>query len=79
MDVCLTLHDNGDNRVCVEVLVGEKKTLNVLTDIYVPTSHTEVEGGRVMVGATGHTVLVREVKAKLVQREDTFKVGLVDS
>jgi hypothetical protein len=79
VDVCLTVHDNGDNRVCLEVLVGEKKTINVLTDMYVPPNHSEVEGSRVMVGATGHTVLVREVKAKLVQREETFKVGLVDS
>ena len=43
----------------MEVSVGEKKTLNVLTDMYVPPAHTEVEGGRVMIGATGHTVLVR--------------------
>ena len=77
--MCLTVHDNGDNRVCLEVLVGEKKTINVLADMYVPPNHSEVEGSRVMVGATGHTVLVREVKAKLVQREEAFKVGLVDS
>ncbi len=50
----------------MEVLVGEKKTLNVLTDMYVPPVYNDVEGSRVMVGATGHTVLVREVKAKLV-------------
>lgn len=71
----LTVHDNGDEKVCLEISLGPQKKLSLICDMFLPIVRGHNEGTtlpaqrqKVMMAAAGNTVILKEIKAKIVQR-----------
>jgi hypothetical protein len=93
VELAFSYVDNGDDKVCVEVHMGERKQANFVCDMYMPvishdsdfeeskfgTPNCEGEATRIMIAAAGHTVIVKDIKAKIVQRQDNFRSGVIDT
>lgn len=63
----VTIHDNGDDKVFVEVALGPSKHIALACEMYLPILGNQ-GGERIMIAAAGNTVILKEIKAKIVQR-----------
>ena len=73
MDIKFSLTDNGDDKVYLEVfLSNDKKIVNVCS-LYTP----QLEPSRLMIGGLGHSVYIKELSLRQVNRKDEVKSGFV--
>lgn len=61
----LTVHDNGDNKVFVEIALGPSKHIALTSDMFLPILGNQ-GGERVMMASAGGTVVLKDIKAKIV-------------
>eukprot|EP00347_Sterkiella_histriomuscorum_P004759 403359216 len=72
VDFNMTMIDNGDDRVCLQVGLNDKKTLNLICQMYMPV----FEPTKVLFSGSGHATYLKEVNIKQIQRQEYFKSGL---
>ncbi len=75
VDLSLTLIDNGDDKLCVEIPIGQRRILNVASEgLYMPK---EVKS-TMMIGMVGEG-RIREIGCKMGGRSEGFQMGIVDT
>ena len=82
VDFSVTLVDNGDDRLCLQVALGQARTLNLVCQMFVPVFEPSkiLFAGKtayslIWVGS-GHATYLKEVKIRQTQRQEFFKSGM---
>ena len=63
----MTIHDNGDNYVYVEIGLSPSKKISLVCDMYLPVLEGK-KSDRVMMASAGNMTVIKEIKAKILQR-----------
>ena len=72
IDFSLEMIDNGDDKICVEFQLEKEKVINITCAMYVPMP----EMSTIMIAGAGHSVYIRTVSLKQINRVDNFKTGI---
>lgn len=62
VDFNITLIDNGDDRVCLQVGLNDKKTLNLICQLYIPV----FDATKILFAGSGHATYLKEISIKQI-------------